>query len=76
MKKKSQPCEDVASVNSKWNIGTGRLTAKGEAELLRLFGAGLELSYAQTIEEPMPNHIQLVLARLEAETAQSENAGK
>jgi hypothetical protein len=63
MKKKSQPHSNIASFNSNWSIDNRRLTAKGEAELLRLFGAGLEESYSQTIEEPLPDPIQLLLAR-------------
>lgn len=63
MKKTSQPSNDVASMSGHWSIATGRLTAKGEAELLRLFGSTLQEGYGQIIEEPMPDHIQSLMAR-------------
>ncbi len=71
MKKKSQPHNDVASMQNcdVWSIGSGRLTAKGEAELLRFFGSKLKEGYDQIIEEPMPDRIQLLLTNLDERDA-------
>ena len=67
MKKKSQPHSDVASMENGdvWSIGSGRLTAKGEAELLRFFGSKLKENYDQIIKEPMPDQIEFLLANLD-----------
>ncbi len=74
MKKTSQPHNDVASGDRSlhWSIASGQLTAKGEAELLRLFGAELGESYAQTIEEPLPDQLQLLVAQLKAAAKKQE----
>ncbi len=68
MMKPSQPHDDVASSAKSlhWIIEYSQLTAKGEAELLRLFGAKLEDSYAQMIEEPLPDQFQVLVAQLDA----------
>jgi hypothetical protein len=68
MRKKSQPDNDVASPggNSSWSIGSGRLSAKGEAELLRFYGSMMREGYEQIIEEPMPDRIQSLLVELGA----------
>ena len=67
MNKTSQPHNDVASMEKSdvWSISSGRLTAKGEAELLRFFGSKLKESYDQIIEEPMPDRIEFLLANLD-----------
>jgi hypothetical protein len=72
--KKSQPESDVASLarTGHWSISSGQLTAKGEEELMRLFGANLQESYKQIIAEPMPSHLQRLLTSLEAETEPRE----
>ena len=74
MKKTSQPHHDVASSEKSlhWSIASSQLTAKGEAELLRLFGAGLEESFAQTIEEPLPAQLRVLVAQLDAVTKTQE----
>lgn len=74
MKKTSQPSDDVAfeGKNLNWSIASSQLTAKGEAELLRLFGAGLEESFAQTIEEPLPAQLRVLVAQLDAVTKTQE----
>jgi len=68
MKNTSQPHDDFAfsEKSPHWSIASGQLTAKGEAELLRLFGAKLEEIYAQTIEEPLPDQFQVLAAQLDA----------
>ena len=74
MRKKSQPSNDVASLggNSNWSIGSGQLTAKGEAELLRFYGSMMREGYEQIIEEPMPDRIQSLLVKLAAPTSRTD----
>ena len=74
MRKKSQPDNDVASSggNNSWSIGSGRLTAKGEAELLRFYGSMMREGYEQVIEEPMPDRIQSLLVKLGAPTSRTD----
>jgi hypothetical protein len=74
MKKTSQPHNDVASSEKSlhWSIASSQLTAKGGAELLRLFGAKLEECYAQTIEESLPDQFQFLVAQLDAVTKTQE----
>jgi hypothetical protein len=59
-----QPDNDLALLSNEWSITIGRLTAKGEAELLRLFGSALQETYGQIIEEKLPDHIQSLLTSL------------
>jgi hypothetical protein len=70
MTQESQPHNDIAPsyTSAEWSIGSGKLTAKGEAELMRLFGAGLAEGYAQTLVEPVPGSLQSLLAKLDAAT--------
>jgi hypothetical protein len=74
MSKKSQPDNDIASSgeNSSWSIGSGRLTAKGEAELLRFYGSMMREGYEQIIEEPMPDRIQSLLVELSTPASQTD----
>jgi hypothetical protein len=68
MTKESQPHDDIASVENSagWSIGLDRLAAEAETELLRLFGAELEVGYAQIIEELFPDHLKSLVDKLDA----------
>jgi hypothetical protein len=72
MNKTSQPHNHIASLGNSinWSIGSGRLTAEGEEELLRFLGSTMRDEYEQIIEEPVPDHLQSLVDRLDHPTSQ------
>jgi hypothetical protein len=72
MNKTSQPYNNFASLGNSinWSIGSGRLTAEGEEELLRFLGSTMRDEYEQIIEEPVPDHLQSLVDRLDHPTSQ------
>jgi hypothetical protein len=72
MNKTSQPYNNFASLgnSTNWSIGSGRLTAEGEEELLRFLGSTMRDEYEQIIEEPVPDHLQSLVDRLDHPTSQ------
>ena len=72
MNKSSQPYNDIALLGNSinWSIGSGRLTAEGEEELLRFLGSSMRDEYEQIIAEPVPDHLQSLVDRLDHPTSQ------
>jgi hypothetical protein len=48
-----------------WSIGSNRLTAAGQSELLKDLGRQLQQNYQNILKEPAPDRIKQLLERLE-----------
>jgi Anti-sigma factor NepR len=51
--------------NVGWSIGSNRLTAAGQSELLKSLGRQLQDNYQNVLREPAPDRLRRLVERLE-----------
>jgi len=55
-----------ANGHAAWSIGSSRLTAVGQNELLKHIGRRLQADYEGILKEPVPDRIRGLIERLES----------
>jgi len=55
----------VAGSHEAWSVGSNRLTAAGQSEILKDLGLQLQRTYQNILKEPAPDRIKDLLERLE-----------
>ncbi len=55
-----------------WSILSSGLTPRQQSELLKRLGAEMRASYAGTLDEPIPVHLQRLLSRLAGNAEETE----
>jgi len=62
----------VAGSHEAWSVGSNRLTAAGQAAVLKDLGLQLQRTYQNILKEPAPDRIKELLERLERIRHQDE----
>ena len=59
--------------NAGWSIGSNRLAAAGQSELMKHLGQRLQADYQNIIEEPAPDRLRRLVERLKGSREPNED---
>lgn len=61
-----EPRPDAGSMPPQgWSIGSNGLTSHGQTELLKQLGGQMKADYAQVVNEPLPDDMRTLLAKID-----------